>query len=413
LLELNKPDDALASFDRALALAPDHPATLNNRGTALLELGRLHEALDSFDRALKDDPGYSVALNNRGTALLQIGQTRAAMESFQQAVVVQPDYARANWNESLCRLALADFERGWKQYEWGWADGKRGAKVESHKPWWLGDRISGTLLAWAEQGIGDQILFSSMVPELVRFAGKVSIGVNDRLVPLFKRSFPNIIIGAKDQQLQDGAFEAHIALGSMGQHLRKTLGDFPAGRMSYLIPDKTRAHELRGRLSTGKAICGISWVSRNTKHAQQKSMRLRDLLPILALGNLSAVDLQYGDTLAEREQLRNQSGFKLTHIDEVDNFNDIDGLAALIEACDLVVTVSNTTAHIAGAIGKPVMLLLPYSVGRHWYWHENLDINPWYPSVRVFRQSTSGDWASVVDQVRSTIVGGYPPKQNG
>jgi tetratricopeptide (TPR) repeat protein len=412
LLELNRPDSALESFTRALALDPNHTAALNNRGTALLELGRLHDALDSFDRALKGDPGHAVALNNRGTALLQLGQTREAMESFRLATVVQPNYARANWNEGLCRLALGDFQRGWEQYEWGWADDKRGAKVESPKPWWQGNRVNGTLFVWAEQGIGDQVLFSSMAPELVRCAEKVRIGVDARLVPLFKRSFPHLVVATKAEQLNDELFDAHIALGSIGRYLRKTLSDFPAGRMSYLVPDKQRALELRKRLSTGKLICGISWVSRNTTHAAQKSMRLRDLMPILALENLQAVDLQYGDTIEEREQLRKESGVDLTHINEIDNFNDIDGFAALIEACDVVVTVSNTTAHIAGAIGKPVLLLLPYSTGRHWYWHESFTTNPWYPSVRQFRQITSGDWVGAVNQVRKTIVGEYCPGQN-
>ncbi len=408
LLDLQKPDAALDSYDHALRLAPDHADALNNRGNALLELGRGGDALDSYNKALQERQNFALAYNNRGNALLSLNQTCSAMKSFNAATQIQPDYARAHWNESLCRLSLGDFAAGWEQYDWGWIDGQRGPKLNLGRPWWDGRAVDGNLLVWGEQGIGDQILFSGMLPELARYGKSVTAAVDPRLVTLFQRSFPSLKIVSKDGALHNLPFDAHVALGNIGQHLRKSWSDFPANRSAYLFPDTTRARHLRERLMAKKIICGISWISKNNVYAAQKSIRLPDLQPILALENFQFVDLQYGDTAGERERLDYGHALHVTHLDDIDNFNDIDGLAALIGACDVVLTVSNTTAHLAGALGKPTLLLLPHSVGRHWYWHEGSNTSPWYPSVSIFRQSTIGDWESVIAQAKAMLVDRQP-----
>ena len=404
LLDLKQPGAALESYDRALHLAPDHPNTLNNRGNALLELNRSSDALDCYDRALKLQPDYAVALNNRGNALLSLNQTRLAMASFNEAARIQPDYARAHWNESLCRLALGDFAKGWEKYEWGWIDGQRGPKLDLSKPWWDGSYVDGTLLAWGSQGIGDQILFSSMLPELARHAGSLLVAVDPRLVELFQRSFACIKVVAKDEHLRRLQFDAHTSIDGIGQYLRRSWADFPQGRAAYLVADPGRSSTIRQRLGSGKHLCGISWNSTNNAVAGHKSMRLSNLRAIIALDHLQAIDLQYGDTTIDRNCLYDEFGLKVTRIDDIDNFNDIDGLAALIGACDVVVTISNTTAHLAGALGKPTCLLLPYSAGRHWYWHEGRDDSHWYPRVKIFTQSAAGDWDGVIERVKSDLV---------
>jgi hypothetical protein len=154
----------------------------------------------------------------------------------------------------------------------------------------------------------------------------------------------------------------------------------------------------------GKRICGLSWISKNQEVGEDKSLRLADLQPLLELPDVVFVDLQYGDTGAEREALQESTGIEVRRIPEIDNFNDLDGLAALMEACDVVVTVSNTTAHLAGSLGRPLMVMLPEAFGLVWYWHAGRMDSPWYPQARLFRQTTPGQWGSVINEVSTALL---------
>ena len=400
---LGRKHEALATFERALKVNPLSVDALNGHGNVLVDLRRQDEALEDYAHALRIAPNHSITLKNRGNALMSMKQTRLALESYTEARVHSAS-AISQWDESICRLSLGDFQEGWKQYESRWLEGARGAKLTSAKPWWDGKPLAGTLLVWGEQGIGDQILFAGMIPELARRTTSVLLAVDPRLVALFQRSFPEINVIARDESLPGKHFDAHMALGSIGQHLRAHWRDFPLNQAAYLLPDPIRSPAIRQRLGCGKRICGISWFSRNNEVAEEKSLRLMDLLPLLALENLQSVDLQYGDTVDERRRLSDECALRVTHFDDIDNFNDIDGLAALIAACDAVITISNTTAHLAGALGKPTFLMLPYSTGRHWYWHEDRDDSPWYPSIKIFRQSAPGNWDDVIVRIKDALL---------
>jgi ADP-heptose:LPS heptosyltransferase len=150
-------------------------------------------------------------------------------------------------------------------------------------------------------------------------------------------------------------------------------------------------------------LCGLSWRSAAPKVGTAKSIALRDLSPLLELEGIQFVDLQYGDTVAERQTVQAATGVEVLHVDTVDNRQDLDGLAALISACDVVVTISNTTAHLAGALGIPTLLMLPTGVARHWYWHEGRVDSPWYPSIKIFRQRAVADWSGVFAEVREEL----------
>ena len=400
---LGRKHEALATFERALQGAPLSVDALNGHGNVLVDLWRPDEALEDYERALRLAPNHSITLKNRANALMSKKQTRLALQSYTQARIHAPS-AISQWDESICRLSLGDFQDGWEQYESRWVEAARGIKLASEKPWWDGNPLNGTLMVWGEQGIGDQILFASMIPELAQRIGSIRLAVDPRLVTLFQRAFPEVDVIPKDESLPGKRFDAHVALGSIGQHLRTHWRDFPVDRAAYLHPDRDRSLAIRRRLDCGKLLCGLSWFSRNNEVAAEKSLRLLDLQPILAMENLRGVDLQYGDTADERRRLSEACAVRVTHFDDIDNFNDIDGLAALIAACDAVITISNTTAHLAGALGKPTYLLLPYSTGRHWYWHEDRDDSPWYPSIKIFRQSTPGNWHDVIARIKDALL---------
>jgi hypothetical protein len=163
-----------------------------------------------------------------------------------------------------------------------------------------------------------------------------------------------------------------------------------------LLANQTKVDSFKQKLTIGKINCGISWKSSRDKIGSDKSIALREWLPILQLEDFHFIDLQYGDTLSERNTIEHEHHIKITNIEELDKFNDIDGLLALIDACDVVVTISNVTAHLAGSLGKQTFLMVPFAKGRIWYWHCDMHQSIWYPSIKIFSQEKDAMWAPVI-----------------
>ena len=399
---MKRPDQALASYDVALQLKPDYAEAWLNRGVAAQALGRTDDALADYAQALRLKPGYAEASLNRGIALQHQMRLGEALASYTEAIETRPDYIEAHNNRSLLRLAQGNFAQGWEEFEWRWQTAEmRAQRPVAVAPTWQGEPLDGSLLVRNEQGVGDEIFYAGMFRDLQARASSITACVDPRLIPLLRRSFDGIAWVSKQTLNVDLAFDAEISMGSLGRYLRSDAEWFEGrGATAYLRACATRASTLRAQLHNGdKLICGLSWVSKNRDFGADKSMRLPDLEALFRLPGFDFVDLQYGDTGKERAELNEVHGLSLRKIEQIDNFNDLDGLAALIEACDLVVTVSNTTAHLAAALGKPLLLMLPFSPGLLWYWHANRDDSPWYASARLFRQERAGDWNSVIRRV--------------
>lgn len=404
LNELRRHLEALVSCDHALELDPALAEAWTNRGNALTDLARHEEAMASHDRALALKPDFAEAWSNRGITLLYQRKHTDALASFERAKTIAPDYALAHFNEGITRLSLGDFGRGWEEYEWRWNTGMGAASPRIDAPVWHGQALSGTLLAWSEQGLGDQILHMSMLDDAKDLAQRIIVATEHRLVSLAQRSFPDMRVVSWEDRFLAEPIAAWIPMGSLGKHLRTSWNDFPAKRTPYLLADRDRVAALRKRLTGAHGtVCGISWSSKNARLGTHKSIRLRDMLEILRIPGIEFVDLQYGDTQAERDELCSRHGVSLTHLGEIDNTRDIEGLAALISACDMVVTISNTTAHLAGALGLGPYVMLPHGQGRHWYWHEDREDSPWYPGATLIRQPQPNDWQSVLDRVAYEI----------
>ena len=405
LYDLGRFAEAVLHYDRALSLKPGYAEAHNNRGLALKALKRLREAIESCERAIALKPDFAEAYSNRGLALQAQGQLDAAIASYDQAIVLKPGFAEANWNQALVLLLNGDWLRGWTLYEYGFDAKKRGG---GHKQAlardWDGQPLRGSLLVLPEQGVGDEIFYSGMLNDLKGCADAITVCVDPRLVPLYQRSFEHMKVVSSRELATLPPHYAQIYMASLGRYFRQDGKGLKAVRTPYLKPSKDRAKELRSRLaSEGKIICGLSWISKNQEVGEDKSLQLVDLKPLLELPGVVFVDLQYGDTAAERKTLQESTGIEVRRIPDVDNFNDLDGLAALMEACDVVVTVSNTTAHLAGALGKPLMVMLPEAFGLVWYWHARRMDSPWYPGTRLFRQQTPGQWGSVINEVSTAL----------
>jgi tetratricopeptide (TPR) repeat protein len=396
---LGRGEEAAAQYRKALTLRADDIEAECNLGTTLQALGRHDEAVSAYRRALAIDPESGQVHFNLGNALQMLDRNEEALQSYERAVALMPDPALARQNRGLLNLTLGRFSEGWDILETRF-ETKLVVPRDYSQPRWTGGRVDGTFLVWGEQGLGDQIIYASMLPDLRAYATAIVLEVEPRLVPLFARSFSEIEVVPLGPELYAGAIAAHESLVSLGRRLRLSWESFGTPERGYLSADAGQTAGLRRRLShDGKRVIGLSWQSFNPEYGKDKSARLIDFVAALRLPNCRFVDLQYGDTRAERASLAAELGIEVERIDDIDNTNDIDGLAALASACDAVLTVSNTTAHLCGALGRPTFVLVPYDKFRIWYWFKERPRSPWYPRVRVVRQKIGQPWSDMVSAV--------------
>ena len=304
----------------------------------------------------------------------------------------------------LLQLYIGDFKNGWKNsdYKWDNLSFFRKKPNFSVPKWNLEDKCH--IFIWKEEGIGEQILYSRLFNDLRDKDLKIDALVDKKLKPLFQSSFPHInFVDSANEELVD----SHAPMGDLGRFFINNFDDVKARSHPFIKVNQQRTGSLKKLLPSDKKLCGISWVSKNKKWGLNKSMSLEQLKDILLLPNMVFVDLQYGDTSQERQSFYKKYGVKILKIEEVDNFDDIEGLASLIDLCDCVLSVSNTTVHIAGAIGKPTYLMLPKGKGKLWYWSKEGNQSLWYKSIQIFEQNKIGEWNEVVEKCYNSMRTNY------
>jgi tetratricopeptide (TPR) repeat protein len=402
---------ALTHFRRAADLKPDYQDAVVNTGTLLDRLGRNEEAREWFQRAIELDPTCSIARFNLGNTHRTAGRLVEAIACFDEALALSPKFAKAHWNKSLCHLLRGEWEAGWREYSWR---DSAGEVVLDHyrEPRWLGESLIGkTILLHAEQGIGDEILFASCLPDAIAQARRCIVVCDRRLQPLFARSFPKAIVHGHARRKDRTPFQCNetidvqAPLGDLACHFRKTSDSFPT-RDSYILPDPAKVAAWRQRfceLPPGLKV-GISWRAGGHAHERAKRSTVLDQwLPALSQPAVRFINLQYGESTADLQELQSRHGIVVHDWPAGDPLVDLDDFAAKVAALDLVVSVGNTTVHLAGALGVPAWVLLPTVPG--WRWLIEGETNPWYSSVRAIRQQRQGDWATVFDQVARQLAG--------
>ena len=399
LKDAGRLDEAVASYDRAIALKPRYAEAHSNRGNALREVGRLAEALACHDTAIGLRPGYAEAHYNRGNLLVDLKRYDEALASFDAALALRPDYAEARHNKAQLLLGRGRFREGFALYGARWQTASFGSQpLSGGVPRWDGRAGAGNVLVWPEQGIGDEIFHASLLPLAPRQDVHITLAADPRLHAIYRRSFADItVIGSEVLKAQVGGHDAQVPVGDLGDVLAVDAERLAARAPSFLLADMGRSAVLRASPSFPKAgpVVGLSWKSSNRKFGAEKSLRLADLAPVLTLPGLSFVKLQYGDVAGDIAEARARLGVNVHEIDGLDVFNDIDGLMALIAACDLVVTTSNITAHLAGAIGKKGVVMVPAGKGCLWYWQGGIN-DLWYPSLTRAAQPRIGDWQPAI-----------------
>lgn len=442
---MNRNGDALATIRHAVTLSPAETALLHNLGSIERAIGKIESAIWSFRLVLRLEPTNGAALHaltdllrvsgdlddavvtsralvalhpatapawgNQGILLQFQGRLDDAAQNYTRALRIDPTYAEARSNLGLTQLLHGNLAAGWANHAARWNTGANAANRRHQSlPLWDGAALAGQrLLAWGELGVGDEILLAGMIPDLTQRGINCVLETAPRLAPLFARSFPDVLVAPRSDPPHPATTHPDLAaqapLGDLGRWLRPDFAAFPP-RPRYLTADPQRVAALRARyraIAGERRLVGISWHSANPNHRDFKSAPLPLWAPLLTLPDLVFVDLQYGSHSAALEEARRTHGATILHDDSVDPMTDLDGFAAQIAALDLVISISNTTVHVAGALGIPVWTLLANRTGFLWCWFSEREDSPWYPSMRIYRQSTAGDWSPVFARVQRDL----------
>ena len=380
-------DTALEEFTEALKLDPDNPTLLSNFGSILVELGRSKEALAPLNRSLNLKDNSTEVLYNLGKANYNLAQLDKSINYYKSAIAFDPDFAKAHHNMAHALLARGNLDEGWQEYSWRWAAKGLPEKLNRfNKPIWQGENISNKkILIWCEQGIGDEILFSNLIPNLKKLASLCILEANPRLVPLFNRSFQGVKVIEFKRDQDDGPnytdFDFHIPTGDLPKLLWKKLGRIKMAN-NYLAADSDKKAVYRKRYQTeGKHLIGLSWAS-----LPPKGIPLSTFSPIFKLPNITFVNLQYGEHEEEILSCKKDYGIDIISDPEVDPLISMDKHAAQVAAMDAVISIQNTTIYVSGGLGIKTFAILPPVPD--WRWLGETDKSPWHNSVSLYPRAS-------------------------
>src|SRR5579875_2479224 len=399
LTDTGRPVEAIACHRRAIALRPNDAEAHNNLGTALSALDRPDEAREAFATALRLRPGYAEALSNLGLLCAAENRHEDALAHYEAALQGRPDHPWVHFNKALSHLALGDLAAGWAEYEWRWRTSRFAQSARAiAAPLWRGEAIAGrTILLHCEQGLGDTLQFLRYLPLVAARGGRVVLEVQPPLKPLLDGITGAVQVAAAGEALP--AFDLYCPLMSLPHAVGTTLATIPPP-FDVTAGAATRRDAWQARLADlAPPRIGLVWAgSRSHKNDRRRSLPLAGLAPLLALQGLRFVSLQKALRAGDAELLRRLPA--VTHLG--DRLGDFADAAAAVAALDLVITVDTAIAHLAGSLGVPCWVMLPFAAD--WRWLLGRADSPWYPSLRLFRQPAPGAWDAVVAQIRDALV---------
>jgi tetratricopeptide (TPR) repeat protein len=402
-----QPEDARSAIEWALELDPSSVQCVFQLAMVLTDLALYAEAGDRFAQALSLRPEWPEAHFNLANALRLLGRDEEAAASYHRALALRPNYEAAHWNLSLSLLRQGRLEEGWVEHEWRWDAALAGGKRQFPQPLWNGESGDDLqVLVWREQGIGDELMFASCLPDLLERVGHVIYACHPKLRKLLQRSFPAVELW-DDLSVVDPAaltITHHTPIGSLPRIFRRSVARFPR-HTGYLKADPIRVDHWRNRLAAIAAgpWIGISWRSRlmGAGRAEHYS-RVEEWGPIFrAAPGVNFVNLQYDDCSAELATVAAELGVTVHQLPDIDLFNNLDEVAALTMALDLVLAPDNSVGETTAALGKPIWRL---DSGVDWS-TLGTEQRPWQPGMRLFRRVPGHAWTQVIESVAAALQG--------
>ncbi len=405
LREKGELEKSKENYIKAIELKSNYAEAHYNLGITYRELGELKNSENSYNLAIKFKSNYPEAYNNLGVTLRELGKLDESEDAYKKAIELKSDYADAYNNLSFTLLLKNNFVEAFKFSEWRFETNRNtGTKFKTKKPLWNGEN-NKSVLVWKEQGIGDELLYSSILPELEAKSKKIIVHCDKRLIPLFNRSFPKSIIYENNREnINESDYDAHIPIASLPSFFRKNLKSYLNSSKGYLISDNIKTSIFKKKLKKNNDIklIGISWNTKsNIQMSSFRNINLNYLVTELNQKNIKFINLQYGNVSNEISNLKKETGIEIYEIPELDKKNQIDDLASLISACDLVVSIDNFTVHLAGSLGVKTKILLPLTMDARW--GLNGKKSYLYDSVTLYRQKNLGDWNEVLENLKNDI----------
>ena len=402
LIDLAQIDAAIKNFHKAIEIKPNYVGALNNLGNALRTKNRTDEAIEIFKQAIHQTPDSAESYCHLGNALKDRGEFETALGHYRQAIQIKPDFAEAHFNRSIVHLLKGDLLEGWKEYEWRLQknEWKTICSQRASLPRWEGQSFAGKrLFVYDEQGFGDTLQFARYLPFVKDRGGEVIFETRRELIGLFK-NFPGADHVTERQSYDRPAAEAkfYISLLSLPGIFKTRLETIP-NKIPYLFADAAKAKSWHRWLGESGFKVGVVWAGQPIhREDRNRSCALNQFAPLLEIPGVRLIGLQKGPAAKQRF---NQEEGKIHFANLGEELKDFTDTAGLIENLDLVISVDTAVAHLAGAMGKPVWVLLPFIPD--WRWMMNREDSPWYPSMRLFRQKIKGDWNSAFQQIADEL----------
>ncbi|HNA28942.1 MAG TPA: tetratricopeptide repeat protein [Thiobacillaceae bacterium] len=406
LRDLDKVNDALEFVERAAALS-DKPETLIQLAFAYSNACRYPEALATCDRVEALQPAMAPFLvSSRAVSHAYLGHFGEAMIWIEKAQLHEATSAGFQVFRGMLQLQNDRFSEGWEGYRHRALLEPRHQRLLPYPAWRGEDLVGKTVLVLAEQGLGDQVMFASCLPDLLAMhPGQVLLEANERVEKTLARSFPQIRVFSSKQRNFDwmpAGLEPdyYLPIADLPYHFRRSVDAFP-DHQGYLTADPERVAYWRSRLGTDRPAIGFTWRGGLQKTRQAiRSLELDQLVPVLAEPRVRFVNLQYGNVTNDLDSFSRTHGLEIESFPEA--IENLDDFAALVKALDLVITVCNTTVHYTGALGKPCWVLTPHVP--EWRYGVTAPRMHWYPSTRMFRQPSPGDWTPVISEVHAALA---------
>ena len=406
LQDQGKLDQAITAYNKAIFLKPNYAEAYNNMGSCLKEQGKLDEAIEAFNKALSLKPDYAGAYNNMGLTLQDQGKLDEAIIYFNKSISLKPNYADTHKNLSLTLLNSGKLKEGLDEYEWRWKTNTFLSQQRHFlQPLWDGQKsLNGKrILLWCEQGIGDTINWSSYLSLITSQAKHCIVECQEKLIPLLERSFPNVEIKPENRSLdkERDDFDFHLPMGSIYKHFIEEISQNTKVE-SFLVPDPVRVNywkECLNSLGNGPYI-GIGWKSSNmSSNRLQNYAPISEWNPILTLPDVTFINLQYKDFASDLAKIQDELGVKVHNFDDLDHYNNIDDVAALCAALDIVVSTKITVPFISSGVGTSTKLVN----WRQSLWNHILT-NPRTSSVDIFERNTWEPWDNTFRLIAQDIL---------
>jgi tetratricopeptide (TPR) repeat protein len=399
--EVSDHQKAIEHMEIVVADRPKDMVALIHLGNAISRTSDMDRAQSVVERVLDIDPNNMGALNNLGVLMQNKGNLKEAGVVFDRALAIDPTVSEIKMNRSVVHFLASEYKQAWPLYDSRFEHENPSTPfLKTKKPLWAGERVR--VFVWAEQGIGDEVFFASLLTEARTMVQSLTVSVDKRLKDMFERSFADIKFISRGADYPEGDYDAHIPLAGLGEILRNSNAAFSNQPVSFLKADANRVAQIESSIPAfdGETI-GISWNTQNRKSNHVRNIDLAMFMHAFHRPDRRFINLQYGDTDQEVRNVREATGADIVTIDNLDRFTDIEGLSAAMLACDKIITIDNSTVHLAAALGVETHLILAFFPD--WRWPFTNYGSPWYPSLNIYRQTSRFGWPGVLSNVDKNL----------